>query len=74
MTNKFLNNEQAENEFDSGVVSDLKKVVRTSLSRRYKFPNDGSTVSDDVLESSLTLASALDPRYKSLNFLSDSQR
>ena len=59
-----LSNHFIQAEGDSKLIKDLKKEVRTDLQKRY---------TGDIL-AILNLSSALDPRFKSMQFLDSSDR
>ncbi|KAJ8318834.1 hypothetical protein KUTeg_003925 [Tegillarca granosa] len=69
LVHQLLRNDLTESDIESKVVSDFKSQ---SLEERYEFATE--FCSPDSLSSPLITATAFDPRYKSLKFLSDSHR
>ena len=61
----LLRNHLHDNEADCAAVASYKTVVKKQLTKRYDIDNPNSTI---------MLASFLDPRHKRLLFLSDQQR
>ena len=63
-----------DDESDTVTCRDLKTKIKQGMIRRFSVDHDGLP-NDEALESSpLVLALALDPRYKSLKFLTPSKR
>ncbi|XP_076343200.1 E3 SUMO-protein ligase ZBED1-like, partial [Tachypleus tridentatus] len=61
-------------EEDKALAKQLKKTISMGLVKRFKFLSEDGGIINEGLNSSLLKASALDPRYKSLKFLTESQR
>ena len=60
-------------DLDDGAARDLKKAIQTSLANRFKLDDVGEP-KEEVLKGPLMTACALDPRYKSLRFISPHKR
>jgi hypothetical protein len=58
---------------DAGVVKDLKSKILEGMQKRYKISDDGKPTAE-VLKGPQMIASCLDPRYKSLRFISEEDR